>query len=97
MEFVALRKGVKGLFGRASDDGYLIAAHRIDEPPTLNDSLRADEYEIDLVHDVRYGRIEDDCTWDTSSDQSLGCFQAKSSRTSLCHEDRYPLAFMSEQ
>ena len=49
---------VYGLICRFCNDSHLIASHSIDETAALDDSLRSDKHQVNLVHDVCNSRVE---------------------------------------
>jgi hypothetical protein len=50
---------IEGLFRRICNDRHLVASNRIDQPTAFYDRLRANEDNVDLVHDIRHGRVQD--------------------------------------
>lgn len=44
------------------DDSYLATPDRVDQTTTFDNRFRADEDEIDFIHDISYGRIKNHST-----------------------------------
>lgn len=66
-----LGKGIERFVFGPCNDSHLIAAHGVDQPSTLDDCLRAHKDEVDLVHDVGYGRVQHNCARNACSCESL--------------------------
>ena len=49
---IPLSESVERFVGCSGNDGDLIAANGVHEPTALNNSLRSNEDEIDLVHGI---------------------------------------------
>jgi len=54
----------------------LITAHCIDEASTLDNSLRTYEDEVNLVHDVGDGRVEDNGARNACRGEGFGSFDS---------------------
>ena len=76
-----LSQGVERLVLCLCDDGHLIATDRIDEAAAFNHGFGAHEYEIDLIHDIRHGGIENDSAWDSRCRELFVCFDPVETRS----------------